>query len=379
MLTADTFHPADLGAADVDAWRALCACEAYDSPLLGPDFAQAVGRVRDDARVTVWRDGAQAVGFLAHHRRPGGLARPIGAPLADYHALISVAPLDVSSALGTAGLAAYRFSGLLDPAGAFDGFAGSPRDGFLIELVGSADDYWEALRAASPKRFKNYRRLDHKLEREGGEIVIVAPDPDPTAFETLIAWKRAQLARTGGQDFLGAPWTQRLLRELFERRDGEFRGLTINLYVGGKLVAGHFGVRCGPIFHPWIAATDPDAASWSPGQVFLSRAISAMPGLGLTRYDLGPGHEHYKRPYASTTRTVTVGLVWADNPAGRRAQLAEQAWTLAGARGEGAVARLRRRLDAIATVELSLSGRARSLAGALASRALKPVSSSEAA
>ena len=90
MLTAETLHPSDLTGADLAAWRALAAAHpAFASPLLGPDFAVEVGRVRDDARVTVWRRDHQAIGFLAHHRRPGGLARPIGSPFSDYHALVS--------------------------------------------------------------------------------------------------------------------------------------------------------------------------------------------------------------------------------------------------------------------------------------------------
>jgi CelD/BcsL family acetyltransferase involved in cellulose biosynthesis len=111
---------------------------------------------------------------------------------------------------------------------------------------------------------------------------------------------------------------------------------------------------------------------WSPGQIFLLRAIAAMPGLGLRTYDLGPGHDHYKRPYALVTRTVGEGTMAAAGPRGRNTVAAERAWTLAGAHGPGPVGRLRRRLDIIATSELSLRGRARGLAGAIAARALRP-------
>jgi CelD/BcsL family acetyltransferase involved in cellulose biosynthesis len=364
MSTAETFHPRDLSDGDAADWRALCATDsAYGSPLMGPEFAQAVGEVRDDARVTIWRDGAAMAGVLAYHRRPGAFARPIGAPLADYHGPILTDGLDFAEALQAAGLSAYRFTGLTSGRGGIEG--GAAKESFAIDLDGSADDYLEALRAASPKRFKNYRRLDHKLDREVGALRIVA-DADPEAFDRLIAWKRDQIGRTGVHDFLGAAWTGALMRNLFERREGGFQGLMLNLYAGDRLVAGHFGARRGATYHPWIASTDPELAAWSPGQVFLGRAIAAMPDLGLSTYDLGTGHEHYKRPYAMTVRPVGEGLATAKGAAGRVAQASEQAWTLAGARGDGPLGRLRRRLDAIATVELSLAGRTRGLAQALA-------------
>ncbi|MDP3175451.1 MAG: GNAT family N-acetyltransferase [Phenylobacterium sp.] len=369
MLQADTLHPRDLAPADDAVWRLLCATDvALSGPLLGPDFARAVGDVREDARVTVWREDGAAVGFLAHHRRPGAFARPIGAPLSDYHGLVARQRLDPPEALAAAGLNAFRFTGLIDPTGALKGAIKSTREAFVIVLDGSAEAYLETLRAASPKRFKNYRRLDHKLERDVGPLSVVAPDRSIEAFETLIAWKRDQLERTGGHDFLRPAWTDRLMRSLLARTDGDFQGLMVNLYAGERLVGGHFGIRLGAQFHPWIASMDPELAAWSPGQVFLSRAISAMPSLGLLRYDLGPGHEHYKRPFASQTVSVHEGLATTLRPAGRAMQAFEDTWALAGARRGGAVERLRRRLDVIATVELSLPGRARALAQAFAAQ-----------
>src|SRR5580698_7435112 len=89
-LEAELVHPSDLTADDVAAWRALQAAElTLANPLLGVEFAQAVGAVRADARVAIFRRGGRTIGYLAHHRRPGGFARPIGAPFCDYHGLVS--------------------------------------------------------------------------------------------------------------------------------------------------------------------------------------------------------------------------------------------------------------------------------------------------
>jgi CelD/BcsL family acetyltransferase involved in cellulose biosynthesis len=370
MTEAEILRPPALAAEDVAAWRALAAAEpAFSSPLLGPDFAQAVGEVRGDARIAVWRRGGAAIGFLPFHQRPGGYARPIGAPISDYHALVSAPDfgLPAGEALALAGLGAYRFTGLVDPFGVFG--SQETQDSYIVQLDRPADAYVETLRAASPKKFKNWRRLDHKLGRDEGDVRLVGPDHSEDTFQTLFDWKREQLRRTGGHDFITPDWTCRLFRDLFARRDGDFQGLMIGLYAGDRLVSGHFGVRLGAVYHPWIAAADPELAAVSPGQVFLIRAIAAMDEMGLTTYDLGPGHDHYKRAFAGAEAAIGMGLATAAGPAGRGARTAAQVWALAGARPDSVAARLHRRLEVIAAAETTLVGRTKGLAQAIAGQA----------
>jgi CelD/BcsL family acetyltransferase involved in cellulose biosynthesis len=373
MLDVETLHPSLLSAADVALWRSLAASQVgFANPLMGPDFAQAVGKVREDARVAVVHRGGETLGFLAYHRRPGGLARPIGSPLSDYHGLVSRpdAGLKADDVLRAAGVSVFRYTGLIDPHGVFPAAPESDRTAYLIDLTGtSAEAYLEAVRVESPKKIKNYRRLDHKLDREAGPLRLVAGDTSREAFNQLIDWKREQLARTGGHDFLRADWTRELMADLFVQRDGELRGLMINLYAGDTLVSGHFGIRQGAVYHPWIASTNPAHAAWSPGQIFFLRAIAAMPELGLTRYDLGPGHDHYKRAYGLNTATIGEGAATAASIGGRMAHSMESVWSLAGAHGAGPVGQLRRRMDAIASTELTMSGRVRDFVEAVASRA----------
>ena len=380
MLNVETLHPSQLAPADTALWRSMAAAEpAFANPLLGPDFALAVGRVREDARVAVIRRDGETLGFLPHHRRPGRLARAIGSPLSDYHGVVSHPDpgFRAEDLLRAADLGVFRYTGLIDPFGVFGG-VGEPQSAFVIAPEGATADYLEAVRAASPKKIKNYRRLDHKLEREMGQVRLVAPDTSRASFDLLIAWKREQLQRTGLHDFLRPDWTIGLLTDLFERQTGDFQGLMIGLYAGDALVAGHFGVRLGGVYHPWIASTNPDYGAWSPGQLFFLRAIAAMPELGLTRYDLGPGHDHYKRAYALTQTSALDGAVTARGMAGLVASSVEGAWTLAGGRGSGVVARVRRRVDAIASVELTVGGRMRGLVDAVAGQSRRRVGAHEA-
>ncbi|MFT4251532.1 MAG: GNAT family N-acetyltransferase [Caulobacter sp.] len=369
MLQVETLHPADITQADLALWRAFVAADpALANPLLGPDFTQAVGRVREDARVAVIRREGETVGFLPHHRRPGGMARPIGAPLSDYHGLVAKPGVEIDAAqlLRAADLAVFRYTGLVDAAGVFAAEATIPA--YVIDIEDGVEAYLEAVRAASPKKIKNYRRLDNKLDREMGEVTLVAADVSQESFDQLIAWKREQIERTGVHDFLRPQWTRDLFQSLFETREGDFRGLMINLYAGGQLVAGHFGVRQGAIYHPWIASTNPAFAAWSPGQIFFLRAIAAMPSLGLSRYDLGPGSDHYKYAYGLSRTLLADGAATAASMAGRMAHSVEGVWALAGAQGRGPVARLRRRMDIIASTELTMGGRVKGLVDAVAAQ-----------
>jgi CelD/BcsL family acetyltransferase involved in cellulose biosynthesis len=368
MLQADIVRPRDLSLGDRDAWAAFRdATPAFRlRPLLSLDFAEAVGDHRADAAVAVLRRAGRPVGFLPHHRRPGGLARPMGATWSDYHALVAApdAQLDGGEVLRAAGLTAFRFGALLDPYGAFTGAQAAPHDAFRIALDGDGDAYLEALRAASPKRFKNLRRLEHKLARELGEPTLVAPDHDPAAFALLVQWKKDQFRRTGLHDVLSPAWSDELMHALFERREGPLQGLMITLRVDGRLIAAHFGVRQGEAYHPWLAAYDPALFAYSPGITFLTQAIRAMPRLGLASYDLSAGGDHYKRPFASD-RAVTFEGALRVQGGGLQRSLG----LIAGVLPPGparTVRRMGRRMDHIATAELSLGGRVQGLAVALA-------------
>ena len=62
MLRADLLRPDALGALDREAWAALCASSPrFRSPLLRPEFAQAVGAVRPDACVAVLKRRGRTV------------------------------------------------------------------------------------------------------------------------------------------------------------------------------------------------------------------------------------------------------------------------------------------------------------------------------
>jgi CelD/BcsL family acetyltransferase involved in cellulose biosynthesis len=370
MIKSEVLHPSRLSDDDMGQWRAWCAAEPlFGSPLLGPEFAQAVGDLRADARVAILREDGRTAAYLAFHDRHGGLARPIGAPFCDYQAMICRpgVRLDGAEALEAAGLSAFRYNALIDPQASFSGVQGRDQ-GFLIRLgEGGPEAYLQALRDGDGKRFKNWRRLTNKLEREVGPVEVVGPDYDPAAFELLMTWKRDQLRRSGLHDFTAPLWAARLMRSLFERREGRLQGMMVTLRAGGRVMAGHFGVVADGHYHSWIASIDPDAGGLSPGQSLLFHAVVAMPRMGLHTYDLATSHAHYKAPFCTQRIGVVEGTAVSGTAAGRRQARAESAWSLIS-RAAPVAGRLRRRLDHLAAIELSTFGRVKGVIGAVAAQ-----------
>jgi CelD/BcsL family acetyltransferase involved in cellulose biosynthesis len=366
MIEAEVLHPRALTERDVEIWRAYCAADpAFANPLLGPDFARLAGEARTDARVAVLRRGNEVVGFLPFHECKSGLARPIGAAFSDYHALVG-APgerLNGAECLAAAGVSGLRFSGLIDPQGAFPQAGPAEMEGFVIAPPAGADAYFAALQADNPKRFKNWRRLQNKLEREWGEVVLASEVGSAETLETLIGWKRDQFRRTGAHDVFRPAWARRLFHDILKAQ-GEARGVLITLRAGGRLAAGHFGLAAGPHAHAWLSVIDPDCSGCGPGQVLTLRLAEIMPTLSLETYDLSPGYAHYKAPFATRTVAVREGLATAAGRTGAAARSVNAAWALAGQ--SQAVTRLRRRLDQINAAEVSAGGRVRGVVDAIA-------------
>lgn len=359
MLQAWIKRPEELTDAERAGWRVLTASSPrFASPLLSPEFADLVGRVRRDVRVALFRrEGAgegELAGVLAHHRRPGGLARPVGAPWSDVHGLVSApqAAPEWRSALAAAGLRAYRGAYVADPHGLFADLPGPEERSHVVvvEPGRSGEAHWEALRAGSPKRFKNIRRLEHKMERELGDLELRV-DRSHEALEAVLGWKRRRFAQTGACDVLHSDWSRALMDQVFAARGPALEGALVTLRAGGRVVAAHFGVRAGAVMHPWIAAYDPALAPWSPGLVFMSMLVRALPGLGLARYELSTGSDHYKTVFASGSEPVRA--VQADLRAGSAPDMPPL------------LARVRSRLDHIAEADPTLGGRLHGFARAV--------------
>lgn len=367
MPTCDLLKPHDLTPADLAAWRdMMAATPAFASPLLSPDFVRAVAAVRGDVRVAVFREGPHAVGFLAHHRRPNRFARPAGAPFSDYTALLTFpnTTLRARDALARAGIDRFHAIGMVDPYGVFGAIEGTPDDAYAMDL--SSEDPGNNV---DKKLQKNINRLRRRTEEALGEVRIVAGDRNPTHFETMMRLKREQVTRGGMHDFLGAPWVQRLMRDLFEAPQDGLHGFLVTLMAGDTPLSHHFGPRLGTHAHPWVSAFDPAFGQFSPGQVFLNDVRQPLKAAGVTWYDLSTGQQHYKPMFCNHHTVVHHATVFGGSPAGRlKAGFLDVARGMQRALGplDGLLARVDRRMDQIASLELDTFDRLRGFGFALA-------------
>ncbi len=355
----------------VDAWRTLQARGALNSPLTSYEFAHLADDAWGDVEVILGETCNHTVFVLPVHLRANRFARPVGGAFSDVHGPLVADGFanQAHSVLRRAGISAYRFSRLDDPSGAFAKGVAMRDTSLAIVLEGPADVFLASRQAAHVKPIRRHQRLEADLARQHGELKLIAPDRAEDHFEQLLDWKRDQLDRTGLFDFLDAAPNRRLL-DLARHAGGQgLAGLHLTLMLNGQPIAGHFGVRLGQSYHPWIAACDPAFADFSPGVILMSRAIQAMPALGLTHYELGVGQAHDKALYANVERPVGAGVVfgsgvsamteWAGEKVGRGLE------ALPSRRLAHAMTRMRRRTEQIAASETHLTRRAAAMADAL--------------
>ncbi len=364
----------ELSDADAADWRALCDAHThYSSPLLGPHFARLIASVRTDVRFLLVREGGALVLAMAVHKRPFGLARPVGAPFSDLSGPVLAQGFvpDMADILRRAGIAAYRADAVPDPWQALvSGPDGDSEPAWVISLGDRTPaDYLEACRSANPKRLKNFRRLDRRLDETHGPIMVNHGPASPQTLAQLLAWKSTQFQAEGLVDVISATESRNILKAAARASGAGIEGYMVALMAEGRLYAGHFGVRNGAHFHPWISAYDPEFSESGPGVLLLFNVIKSIGEMGLESYNLAGGHDHYKKYFALDQIPVKRLNLTAPGLAGGIQAAGYRSWDLIGARNESsAAARLRRRLDHIATCERGLLQRASGLAYAVAKR-----------
>lgn len=314
-MRVEQASPTALSDSDIAAWRSFVAADAeLSSPYLTPDWVKLVARHRSDVRVVVWRDAdGAAVGFLPVQRRGDYAAMPPGGPICDYQALVAkpgeaLELSDAARALGvgridlTAGLVnnAVGAKLLTSDVGHVVRFA----DGF---------DAWTAQRLATgSKTIAKTRKKFNKMSRDlGGEVTFEAFSHDAAAFETLLAWKREQMKRTGVRDLFEHAWIDGIVRDSFAAPadDPHFGGAMFVLRVKGQPAAVLFCLRAEKALHAWYVAHDNQWAAYSPGLVVFIEAIRAAAAAGYTEMDLGPGDYQFKASLANASRPCGAGFI----------------------------------------------------------------------
>lgn len=325
-MRIETIHPKEIGPGEAALWRAHQAADAsLASPYFTPEWARLIGGVRDDARVCVIEGGR---GFFAAQRVNRFAAMGIGAPIADYQGVVGEQGLAVSSAALCKALKVGRIDLAHVPqgqsvlAGAVAGAEGS----WVAETHGGRDLYTAALKLKRSEFVRQTDKKFRKLEREHGQLTF-SVSSDGAHFETLLAWKNAQLRRSGQPEIWARPWVRRVLDQCFAARAHGFTGVLFTLRLGERLVAANFMLRSHAVLHDWIVAHDNAFDAYSPGVQLARWAVGWAGEHGVAEVDFGAGDYQYKRQLSTSQRMLEWGVAAGPSMSGafRRATFALRA------------------------------------------------------
>lgn len=357
-----------------DLWNAIealyVATHPRLDPMMGTQFARLASDVRPDARLVVAEAAGAPVAAWPLLARPGGWARPIGGPFSDWHgpAIAPGAGITAPQLLDGADIGGMTVFGYAPVPG--EPLVAGERVGANLTHIDSDYPTWmESQRAMHPKHFKKMRRMSRNLSRDFSEVVMEVDDTSDAAFDTIIALKRDQFARTGRHDVLATPWAQRFLDALRHHDTPGLHMRTATLHADGQFAAGEIALCSETVVHGWLTAFSPDFAGYSPGYLVVEAILESMPERGQTLYDAGCDLDYYKKYYANLMAPLDRGVLRAGTAKLSPARLLGAGWrtledSLPGKAGD-LLGKVRRRSDQILTSEITLPARARGFVQAI--------------
>jgi CelD/BcsL family acetyltransferase involved in cellulose biosynthesis len=280
------------------------------SPYFDVRLFDVLAKHAPHAHLAIVTEGSEIIALLPFQGKAGGLARPLGAPMSDQHDVIAASGtrLDLATITASAGMSGFLFSGLLrEVPSALKSMRSLCH---VADLSGGVDAYVAWRKANWNEQVKKNERRKRQGEREWGPMRIVTACPKSSdAFGTLMAWKQSKYTETNRHNVLAVPWIQAVLQELYQSPDPDFAGEITALYFGGHLAALEFGLRAGTAMHSWFPAYDHAYSKVSPGILLMDGMIEACGARGITKVDLGIGHDQYKRHASNAPVPVWSGTL----------------------------------------------------------------------
>lgn len=370
------YRPEELSAEQWQIYADLRnARRLYDNPCFDPDYARLVGEVREDTRIGFASDRNGVFAIWPLHIRPGNWARPLAAPFSKWNGPILAENTVLS---GEEILAGFDISGLtarrLLPQNESRS-SGRRRAGINVMDLSQA---WPALVADRkrlwPDQAEDLQHCSDQLETVSGEVRLGWDDRRQGSYDHLMTLRREDARRTGAPDRFKAPWIMALLDRLRSFEGPRFRTRMVSLYAGDRLAASELNLESDTVMQRWITGCDPELSACRPDWVLIEKISQHLCEGGFDQYDLGAAHESAAFPFSNLQIPAESGVVTgtlmplhAQRVVGRAWRLGEQVMPR---KASAAMARVRRRMDQIALVETSLSGRATSLLQALNHRSV---------
>jgi len=308
-------RPGDLGESEARLWAEFQKRSPIAaSPLLSLTFAQAVDRVRRNARVAVVEEQGKIKAFFPYELTPNNVARAIGWRVSGLQGLISSgAPLDARLLVKMAGLRGWRFdhADATEPALAHYHYRGAKMQVPVIDLGSGWDSYINT--RTNQFRRENRRRRRH-LESDVGTISLEWHVSRLDYLPLLIKWKSEQY--DSARYLYSDPAARLIIEELITTTNEDCHGGLSVLFAGDQPIAVHFGMM-GPRFLCSIeTAYDPNFARAAPGLTLWLALAEQAAGHGIAWIDLGygmpsrNGRPSYKLDLANYSYAVIGGAVW---------------------------------------------------------------------
>jgi CelD/BcsL family acetyltransferase involved in cellulose biosynthesis len=301
-----------LSSDDISQWRMLQDSNpALASPYFCPEFTLAVDAVRDNVEVAIAEENGTPVGFLPYQRGRFGCAQAVGAPLSDFHGVISAPRVSwsIKDLMTGSGLSTLDFDHWVESGPDIRPFAQHRYQSPYMDVSSGFGAYVKQRIDAGSEIISQTLRRQRKLAREVGplrfEINVAHDEPLETVFRL-----KSQQYRVSGHAgvFATQPWTVRLIKNLHQCQTDRFQGVLSVLYAGSRLTAAHFGIRSKRVWHWWFPVYDHAFSRCSPGLILLLRIAEAAASVGIRRVDLGRGDEPYKQRFCSDTLSLLGGL-----------------------------------------------------------------------
>jgi CelD/BcsL family acetyltransferase involved in cellulose biosynthesis len=316
-MQVSVIRPGELGEAELTRWRAIQEADpAFDNPFLSPEFTLTVGELRDHVEVAVLEDGSDVVGFFPFERRSFGVGKPVAAGLTDAQGLVLAkdVKLDPRWLIKQCGLVVYEFDHLVDgqPLAAYGHLGRYPSP--IIDMRHGYQAYIETIKETSGKTYRSTLYKARKLQRDIGPLHHDFATTSAEALRTLLGWKTDQYRRTGRSDRFAHQWIVELVERLQATRSASFAGVLDMMYVDGRPMAGHFGLRTRTTLVGWFPAYDISFSKYSPGLVQHLAMAERSSEAGIVVIDLGRGEKEYKDKLKNGEFAVVEGRVATAGP-----------------------------------------------------------------
>jgi CelD/BcsL family acetyltransferase involved in cellulose biosynthesis len=304
--------PSELTSGVCETWRQLEESDPHlSSPFFTPEFTMLVSSVRDDVEIAIIEQGGNVTGVFPFQRYRKSLGIPVAGVLSDYQGVLCQPGFECDPRELVKGcqLSAWDFDHLISSQSCVAPFHQRHSVSPVIDLSRGYEVYAEEQRLAGSQLIGKCQNMMRRMQREVGPIQFVSHAADVETLWDVLALKSRQYVRSSKDDLFAREWVRSLMERIHATQTKAFAGMLSLLYAGGRLVAGHMGMRSLTVWHYWFPAYNMDFAKYSPGLLLLLKMVKCAEGLGLKMIDLGMGMSLYKERLMNTSISLAAGSV----------------------------------------------------------------------